>query len=126
MQYDIQKSALSLRKHAGTSHQKGHEAGAEDAYHLSSVHGEIIDDSEAFMKTDHAAPSRISRREFSRLLAAGGSLLLPRDLSAWPAPLAQTPARPDERFWLSVREQFLIPANLGVMNAANTRMATMA
>ena len=63
--------------------------------------------------------SGMNRREFSRLLAAGGSLLLPRDLSAWPAPLAQTPAQPDERFWLSVREQFLMPPRLAVMNAAN-------
>jgi selenocysteine lyase/cysteine desulfurase len=63
--------------------------------------------------------SGISSREFSRLLAAGGSLLLPRDLAAWPAPLAQTPAQPDERFWLSVREQFLMPPRLAVMNAAN-------
>ena len=69
--------------------------------------------------TAQAPGPRISRREFSRLLAAGGSLLLPRDVSAWPAPLAQTPTQPDERFWLSVREQFLMPANLAVMNAAN-------
>ena len=39
-------------------------------------------------------------------------------LRAWPAPLEQTPERPDERFWLSVREQFLMPPDLGVLNAA--------
>ncbi len=61
----------------------------------------------------------ISRREFSRLVAFGGSVLLPRELSAWPAQLAQTPGHPDERFWMSVREQFLMPPNLSVMNAAN-------
>jgi selenocysteine lyase/cysteine desulfurase len=61
----------------------------------------------------------ISRREFSRLVAFGGSVLLPRELSAWPAPMAQTPRHPDERFWTSVREQFLMPPNLSVMNAAN-------
>ena len=61
----------------------------------------------------------ISRREFSRLLAFGGSVLLPQELSAWPAPMAQTPRHPDERFWTSVREQFLMPPNLSVMNAAN-------
>jgi hypothetical protein len=39
----------------------------------------------------------ITRREFSRLLAFGGSMLLPQQLSAWPAQLAPTPQRPDER-----------------------------
>jgi selenocysteine lyase/cysteine desulfurase len=38
---------------------------------------------------------------------------------AWPAPLQQTPERPDERFWLSVREQFLMPPELAILNAAN-------
>src|SRR5918992_1607425 len=61
----------------------------------------------------------ISRRDFSRFLALSGSMLLPQQLEAWPAPLAQTPAQPDEKFWLSVREQFLMPADLAVMNAAN-------
>jgi selenocysteine lyase/cysteine desulfurase len=31
----------------------------------------------------------------------------------------QTPRHPDERFWTSVREQFLMPPGLSVMNAAN-------
>ncbi len=61
----------------------------------------------------------ISRRDFSRLLALGGSALLPQHLSAWPAQLAPTPKQPDERFWMSVREQFLMPPDLSVMNAAN-------
>ena len=71
------------------------------------------------MQTHRLSPSRISRRDFSRFLALSGSLLLPQQLSAWPAPLAQTPRRPDERFWNSVRDQFLMPAGLAVMNAAN-------
>ncbi len=61
----------------------------------------------------------VSRRDFARYLAFGGSVLLPTSLRAWPAPLEQTPERPDERFWLSVREQFLMPPDLGVLNAAN-------
>lgn len=61
----------------------------------------------------------VSRRDFARYLAFGGSVLLPKSLRAWPAPLEQTPERPDERFWLSVRGQFLMPADLGVLNAAN-------
>ena len=61
----------------------------------------------------------ISRRDFSRLLAFGGSALLPQQLSAWPAQLPPPPRQPDERYWTSVRDQFLMPADLSVMNAAN-------
>jgi selenocysteine lyase/cysteine desulfurase len=53
------------------------------------------------------------------VLALSGSVFLPRELAAWPAPLMQTPSHPDERFWTSVREQFLMPPGLSVMNAAN-------
>jgi selenocysteine lyase/cysteine desulfurase len=48
-----------------------------------------------------------------------GSAFLPQPLLAWPAPLPQTPERPDEKFWHSVREQFLMPPGLAVLNAAN-------
>lgn len=61
----------------------------------------------------------VSRRDFARLLALSGSVFLPEPPLAWPAPLQQTPERPDEKFWLSVREQFLMPPELGVLNAAN-------
>jgi selenocysteine lyase/cysteine desulfurase len=61
----------------------------------------------------------VSRRDFAKLLALSGSVFLPGPLGAWPAPLQQTPERPDEKFWLSVREQFLMPPELGVLNAAN-------
>jgi selenocysteine lyase/cysteine desulfurase len=63
--------------------------------------------------------SLVSRRDFARFLALSGSVFLPAPLHAWPAPLPQTPERPDEKFWLSVREQFLMAPELGVMNAAN-------
>src|SRR5262245_57630384 len=63
--------------------------------------------------------SRVSRRDFARVLALSGSVLLPKPLLAWPAPVPQTPERPDEKFWLSVRQQFLMPPELGVLNAAN-------
>ena len=59
------------------------------------------------MRTHHSSTSGISRRDFSRFLALSGSLLLPRQLSAWPAPLAQTPPRPDERFFASTRGQIV-------------------
>ena len=61
----------------------------------------------------------VSRRDFARLLALGGTVFLPGPVGAWPAPLQETPERPDEKFWLSVREQFLMPPELGVLNAAN-------
>jgi isopenicillin-N epimerase len=64
--------------------------------------------------------SMISRRDFTRLLTLGGSTALVSDpLFAWPAPLQSTPEPPDERFWQSVRDQFLMPPELAVMNAAN-------
>jgi isopenicillin-N epimerase len=61
----------------------------------------------------------VSRRDFARLLALSGSVFLPETVRAWPAALQETPERPDETFWRSVREQFLMPAELGVLNAAN-------
>jgi selenocysteine lyase/cysteine desulfurase len=61
----------------------------------------------------------VRRRDFARVLALSGAAFVPKSVAAWPAPLAQTPEHPDERFWLSVREQFLMPPDLGVLNAAN-------
>jgi len=66
-----------------------------------------------------------SRRDFARLLGIGGSALwLEASGVAWakPAPLPPTPLTAgslDERFWTSVREQFVMPPDLAVMNAAN-------
>lgn len=71
------------------------------------------------MPTHRTSTTGISRRDFSRFLALTGSALLPEQLFAWPVTLAQTPMQPDERFWMSVREQFLMPPDLAVMNAAN-------
>ena len=63
--------------------------------------------------------SHVSRRDFAKFLAVSGSAFLSSPSLAWPAPLQQTPERPDEKFWLSVREQFLMPPDLAVLNAAN-------
>ncbi len=73
----------------------------------------------------------LSRRDFSRLLAlsgsaalfpapslSGGDDLLAR-LGLSRAPLPQTPATPDEKFWHDVRGRFLLPRDLIFLNAAN-------
>jgi isopenicillin-N epimerase len=66
----------------------------------------------------------VSRRDFARLFAVGGSAALFAD-PAWARENAQalssTPAigGSGEAFWKSVRAQFVMPADLGVLNAAN-------
>jgi selenocysteine lyase/cysteine desulfurase len=68
--------------------------------------------------------SQVSRRNFARLFALGGSAALFSD-PAWarqaPAasPLAPGGAAAGEPFWKSVRDQFVVPPDLAVMNAAN-------
>lgn len=69
-----------------------------------------------------AAP--VSRRDFTRLFALGGSAALFADpvwaSQAAPArSLAPGGAAGGEAFWTSVREQFVMPSDLAVMNAAN-------
>ena len=64
----------------------------------------------------------INRRDFTRRMAFGGSAaMFANPAVAWRkhAPLPATPAKPDERYWNSVREQFVMPPDLAVMNAAN-------
>ncbi len=64
----------------------------------------------------------LSRRQFASRIGTGGlAALLAHRTEGWtrPGPLPPTPVNHDEKFWLSVREQFLMPAELGVMNAAN-------
>jgi selenocysteine lyase/cysteine desulfurase len=72
-----------------------------------------------------------SRRDFARLLALSGTAaLFPRPavaardepLERWGltrAPLPPTPASPNEAFWSEVRARFLVPRDLGFLNAAN-------
>ena len=67
--------------------------------------------------------STVSRRHFARLFALGGSAALFSD----PAWARQAPATPiaaggpagGEAYWSSVRDQFVMPPGLAVMNAAN-------
>lgn len=66
----------------------------------------------------------VSRRDFARLFAIGGSAALFHD-PAWArqappgSPLAPGGAATGETFWTSVRAQFIVPPELAVMNAAN-------
>jgi len=66
----------------------------------------------------------VSRRDFARLFAVGGSAALLAD-PVWarqnpPSPaLAPGLSGSGEAFWKSVRAQFVMPADLGVLNAAN-------
>ena len=69
-----------------------------------------------------AFASGLTRREFAeRLGAAGLGTVLARGAegAAPPRDIASAPASPSEAYWRSVREQFLQPPDLAVMNAAN-------
>src|SRR5213594_5103739 len=63
----------------------------------------------------------MNRREFARLLAISGAVPFVTPSLAWPKTdkLPPTPASPDEKFWLSVRDQFVMPKELTMLNAAN-------
>lgn len=67
-------------------------------------------------------PPTMSRRDLVSLFAFGGSAaLLDRDVlaGATPPPLPRSPDEPTASYWQAVRAQFLIPADLSVLNAAN-------
>jgi selenocysteine lyase/cysteine desulfurase len=64
----------------------------------------------------------LSRRDWVRLVGGSAAALwVARSEAAWAkaGPLPEAPAAPDERYWRSVREQFVMPEDLAVMNAAN-------
>ena len=63
----------------------------------------------------------MNRREFARLLAFSGAVPFVTPNVEWSKgdKLPPTPANPDEKFWASVREQFVMPPNLTMLNAAN-------
>src|SRR5438874_60590 len=63
----------------------------------------------------------MNRREFARLLAIGGAVPFVTPELSWAraAKLPPTPASPDEKFWVSVRDQFVMPKELTMLNAAN-------
>jgi len=63
----------------------------------------------------------MNRREFARLLALSGAVPFVTPSIAWPKAdkLPPTPASPDEKFWMAVRDQFVMPRELTMLNAAN-------
>ena len=66
----------------------------------------------------------MNRRDFARLLAIGGAAPFVTPDVAWAtaaaaAKLPPTPASPDEKFWMAVRDQFVMPKDLTMLNAAN-------
>jgi selenocysteine lyase/cysteine desulfurase len=63
----------------------------------------------------------MNRREFARLLAIGGAAPFVTPELSWArsAALPPTPASPDEKFWTAVRDQFVMPKDLAILNAAN-------
>ena len=63
----------------------------------------------------------MNRRDFARLLALGGAAPFLTPGTAWPrsVDLPPTPASPDEKFWTAVRDQFVMPKELTMLNAAN-------
>src|SRR3984893_19292876 len=69
----------------------------------------------------HEQSRRVGRRDFARLVALGGAAPLVAPGFPWSArtPLPPTPKAPDEKFWSSVREQFVMPRELTMLNAAN-------
>src|SRR5687768_9556936 len=70
----------------------------------------------------HKKLDRPARREFLRVFALGGSAaLFARAGFAWPpgGELPPPPAQASEGYWQSVRQEFVMPPELGVLNAAN-------
>ena len=64
----------------------------------------------------------VSRRDFARLFAVGGSAALfshPAWAQSTPASMPAGGASAGEPFWSAVRSQFVMPPGLAVMNAAN-------
>jgi isopenicillin-N epimerase len=73
------------------------------------------------MRPRKTGAQQVTRRQFARMAASVGAAAVVMPVAGWhhPDPLPATPAAPDERFWKSVRDQFLLPADLALLNAAN-------
>lgn len=66
---------------------------------------------------------RVTRRHFAKLMAAGSAAFVPDGIAAragtQSTSVMPAPASADERYWESIRAQFMMPSDLAVMNAAN-------
>ena len=71
----------------------------------------------------HPSSSHLTRRSFTRLLAGGAAAALAPVRWARAGEIApdlkQAPGARDERYWQSVRDQFVMPPDLACLNAAN-------
>jgi hypothetical protein len=66
--------------------------------------------------------SMLTRRAFTKLVAGGSAALaadLPTHAQSPDARVTPAPASADERYWDTIRAQFMMPPDLAVMNAAN-------
>src|SRR5262249_26314365 len=64
----------------------------------------------------------MNRAEFPRLVSVGGAAPFPLPRLEWPnaSPIPSTgAAKYDEPYWKTVRDQFVMPDDLAVLNAAN-------
>jgi isopenicillin-N epimerase len=78
--------------------------------------------------------SSFSRRDFARLFAISGTGAIAGPLRSRPVgaqqggslpPIGPAGLRPDESYWKEVRRRFVLPADLGYMNAANLCPASL-
>src|SRR5690606_18419849 len=103
---------------AGNDHGAGEPGGGADRTIASPRTGAYV------CATDGGPMTTLSRRRFAKLLTLSTSAaLLPHnvalaDLGIVDAPLPATPERPDERYWQEVRSRFVLPRDLGFLNAA--------
>ena len=63
----------------------------------------------------------LGRRDFARLLALGGTIPFLTPAFAWPQSrdIGRASSPSDERYWQGVRDQFVMPPDLAMLNAAN-------
>src|SRR5581483_12355525 len=91
---------------------------------MSSSGAGVRDGGPARRRSRRREEAAMNRRDFARLLAIGGAAPFVISDAAWAraraaGKLPPTPASPDEKFWGAVRDQFVMPKELAMLNAAN-------